>query len=639
VQGRLGAADLPQGQSQGFASRDLSVDRSVIIERMQRVTRCLCECKALDRDAVSLHTALELTRCLAAGAWDHRPTQLTQINGIGPAGMRKLVAQNVRTVRELAEKQAGDIDRLFTRNPPFGKNMSDALEKFPRLTLDATVVGRAGVGRPPRKGVVVNVKACLGYSNRVAPSWISKPSAITFMATETAADAPSNGSTNGSLLSGTLAFIWRGTTKKLTNVGHELLFEVELSGPHTVIVLHLSCEEIVGTIVSRTLQPGIPAAAFPPRATRTPSQTESLKHSPTKSVSQQDMDDTDDNLLVEAALRAEADLGHQSQATSTPILPTSRSNPRLAAGHADVFVDVDDVVGAVDAITYDAAPVQLPNGRWRCNHICSGAGVTRSGKTCHHKCCREGLRKPPKKTSKKRSREEEQAEPNSQKASSQAVRKKVKKGTAQEKQAAEAKVAEPALHPAAKVYKGGYGDPFDVIDLSMVDDRPAEFEDVASLVRPRATEPEIAAVEEDDFGLDELHELERYISMNDTEESRGLRDGANDAVLGGASGEGRQSPDLGSPFIGDQPNEDAQAELAGVKQRDAGPGTIRPSDNVILTPAATTIDPEEIACGEIKDAAADATQPMTEPEPEPEWLKEIDPEIVEMFRGYVTFEA
>ncbi len=42
------------------------------------------------------------------------------------------------------------------------------------------------------------------------------------------------------------------------------------------------------------------------------------------------------------------------------------------------------------------APEQLLNGRWRCNHSCSGDVVTESGKMCSHRCCREGLAKPPK---------------------------------------------------------------------------------------------------------------------------------------------------------------------------------------------------------------------------------------------------
>lgn len=52
--------------------------------------------------------------------------------------------------------------------------------------------------------------------------------------------------------------------------------------------------------------------------------------------------------------------------------------------------------------TADQTRFQLPNGRWQCNHTCTG-GFTKKGKSCSHKCCREGVQypRPPKATAKK----------------------------------------------------------------------------------------------------------------------------------------------------------------------------------------------------------------------------------------------
>ena len=44
----------------------------------------------------------------------------------------------------------------------------------------------------------------------------------------------------------------------------------------------------------------------------------------------------------------------------------------------------------------DPAPVQLPNGRWSCNHKC------KDKEACKHYCCKHGLNKPPKKPAVKR---------------------------------------------------------------------------------------------------------------------------------------------------------------------------------------------------------------------------------------------
>jgi ATP-dependent DNA helicase HFM1/MER3 len=463
VQGQLGAADLSQGQTQGYAARDLTVERSIIIERMQRYARCLCECKAADRDGVSLHNALELTRCLIAGSWDHRPTQITQIDGIGPVAMRKLVSQNVRTVAQLAAKQPSDIDRLMTRNAPYGKKMSESLEKFPRLTLDATITGRAGSGRPKRTAVTVNVKAVLGYANRVPPSWKSRQPSLTFMA---------------STSDGILAFIWRGSTKMINkDTGHELLFHVELASADVEIDCHFSCEEIVGTIVTTTLQHNIPARDFPKATARRPSTQ--LDHHKPSSNSKEEVD-MDDNLLLQATLRAEAALEEQAQDVD--------------------FADIDEVLNVnkglqirpdmtrsqSDACEDQIIPIQLANGRWQCNHICSGGGLTRSGKLCHHKCCKEGSNKPHKRGTGKRSEDDdpdvaEGASSNSRDVNSQRARKKARKGETEDNETRQP-TSPPTFHPAAKVYAGGYGNPFDVIDLSMVADDISPVGDAGGLV-------------------------------------------------------------------------------------------------------------------------------------------------------------
>ena len=61
----------------------------------------------------------------------------------------------------------------------------------------------------------------------------------------------------------------------------------------------------------------------------------------------------------------------------------------------------------------DNAPVQLPNGRWLCNHKC------KDKKACKHYCCKHGLDKPPKKAAPKRVPTSNHQEPPSNKGSTQ----------------------------------------------------------------------------------------------------------------------------------------------------------------------------------------------------------------------------
>ena len=61
----------------------------------------------------------------------------------------------------------------------------------------------------------------------------------------------------------------------------------------------------------------------------------------------------------------------------------------------------------------DNVPVQLPNGRWLCNHKC------KDKEACKHYCCKHGLDKPPKKAAPKRVPTANDQEPPSNKGSSQ----------------------------------------------------------------------------------------------------------------------------------------------------------------------------------------------------------------------------
>ncbi|KAL2259463.1 hypothetical protein VTK26DRAFT_6853 [Humicola hyalothermophila] len=142
IQTHLGCVQYPDSGEAAKARRQLQIEKKLIFERLHRLVRAVIDCKGHDRDAVGTKTALELARALAAESWEGRATQLTQVPSIGPVGMRKLASKNIRTVLELADKDYGEIERLMSRQPPYGKNLQTHLEKFPRLDFELMVVDR-----------------------------------------------------------------------------------------------------------------------------------------------------------------------------------------------------------------------------------------------------------------------------------------------------------------------------------------------------------------------------------------------------------------------------------------------------------------------------------------------------------------
>jgi ATP-dependent DNA helicase HFM1/MER3 len=379
------------------------VERKLVFERLNRLVRAVIDCKGHDRDSVGTKTALELARSLVAGSWEGRATQLTQVPNIGPVGMRKLASKNIRTVLELAAKDYDEIERLMSRQAPFGKKLQADLERFPRLDMDLAVVSWKILPRS-EEPVVIEVKATLRYLNRNGPpNWSNRVPALTFLVESG---------------NGTLAYFWRGSMRKLDKQsGFELGFSVGLRNVRDCVVCHFSCEEIVGTVVSKTLEHKVPASTFPSQ--RPPANPGSSQRSKSANPEYLDDDGIDDADLILAAEQAvshpsikqgtksttEVDNEYPSVEELLNTGDTEREAPsptfddELANGHGD-----ENEMDAAPA----REPIRLPNGKWQCNHSCSGGAPTRSGKPCSHKCCKDGLDKPRKRPLQrpKRKREE-----------------------------------------------------------------------------------------------------------------------------------------------------------------------------------------------------------------------------------------
>jgi ATP-dependent DNA helicase HFM1/MER3 len=348
--------------------RQFQSEKSIIFERVLRLIRCVVECKAYESDAVATCNALELLRSIAAGFWENSTLQLRQLPTIGPAAVRKLVQSNVKTVGQLAALDSAAIERVMSRNPPFGKKILDFVANFPRLTLEADIKKKiVNLGEP----VKVQIKAQAGYSNVKFPAWNRRAPPVTFTA---------------SVSNGNLAHIWRGPLKRLEK-GFDLTFTCELLCPTDVIICQLACEEVVGTIQSVELKPEIPASAFPP-----PKPILTPANAVPNRVRAKAVLSTEEAEIVEV-LEAEDDIGH-----------TALGSDYGGGSVFDDFVDIDDLeIGAIEGNDEPEAavsePVRMENGKWRCNHKCrdaQGNYLNKKGLPCKHLCCREGLDKPRK---------------------------------------------------------------------------------------------------------------------------------------------------------------------------------------------------------------------------------------------------
>ncbi|KAH7028113.1 P-loop containing nucleoside triphosphate hydrolase protein, partial [Microdochium trichocladiopsis] len=367
VQVYLGGCEWPNDKDAGGIKRQMSVEKTVILDRLNRLVRCLIDCKAYDGDGEGTRTALELARSLAANSWDGQPCQLMQIPGFGPVAARKWNAHGVNTVKAIAEMDFQDIERIASRNPPFGRNLSKLLQDFPRLQLDVSL-HEPGHFEAPQDIILATVQAHLRHTTpSKPPTWNKKIPAVSFIVT---------------VSDGSLGFVWRGNINKIDHEkGLTLKFSVPLNCPAQIITSSFSCEEIVGTEVTSVLESQLPASAFIKRTNeRSISRTTKTipKQGASKELDYNDIPDEDLLAALEPALSQRCNPAHINQQDGSSLcdLPLIDDVPRRAKS-PEVY-----------------EPEKMQNGRWMCNHVCRNKGLTKSGKPCSHKCCTEGLDKP-----------------------------------------------------------------------------------------------------------------------------------------------------------------------------------------------------------------------------------------------------
>lgn len=398
--GSVNLANVPE-----YIRRQMAGETKAVLETMHRLVRAVVECKASDSDGTTCRVALELERSMTAKAWEGRSIQLTQVPQVGPVLMRKFVAAGITTISSLAGAATGDIERIASRNPPFGKKLLDELEAFPRLTLEAHIVGDKTRG--PSDMPVANVDAVLGFSNaKGKPKWRGKIPSVTFMAETT---------------EGELAYWWRGSLRKFrAEDGNKvsLRFEVELHNCKEDIICHFSCDEIVGTAVSQILQHHLPASAFPQKPCRQSPvdyRKATAEISTTASWLDDEIDDGDMLEVIQSENAKNQDQCYSDALEDEDLWPVIDRDGNIEckedAAQKMVTKTQKQLKSPYDDTTEETLwePIKLPNGKYKCNHSCADAGLKKNGRACTHKCCRDGVENPrkPRKMSSKRKAEDD----------------------------------------------------------------------------------------------------------------------------------------------------------------------------------------------------------------------------------------
>ena len=119
-----------------------SIDQNMIFQHARRLIRCVVDCQSCMGDAVGIRNSLMLVRSLGARVWDDSPLHLQQLNGIGAAGVNKLINADIRSVYDLEEADTTRLQMIMSRNSPFCVNLIKQARDFPRLRVDLQAAGQ-----------------------------------------------------------------------------------------------------------------------------------------------------------------------------------------------------------------------------------------------------------------------------------------------------------------------------------------------------------------------------------------------------------------------------------------------------------------------------------------------------------------
>ncbi|KAH6900680.1 hypothetical protein B0T10DRAFT_534948 [Thelonectria olida] len=236
------------------AHKELHQNLHRIYSLLDQVLRCLVDILGERNDGSGVSTALDVLRSVKAGVWEGSEKQLLQVEGIGMVKMNRLIEAGIKTIQQLSRVEFYNIERLLSRNPPFGQKISHDLAGFPVLTLSLEVLGEYipqsigsvkhtnseqvahdAVGSSSGPNWIIRV--VLGFTNKQVPCWKKKTpwSSLVIVGDD-----------------GRLVWFWRGGLKRLVG-GKEMVIGVRASKGEALKVI-FTCEETVGTMVRETLQ-------------------------------------------------------------------------------------------------------------------------------------------------------------------------------------------------------------------------------------------------------------------------------------------------------------------------------------------------------------------------------------------------
>ncbi|KAH9945850.1 P-loop containing nucleoside triphosphate hydrolase protein [Epithele typhae] len=303
-----------------------------VMRHINRLARAVIEVAIVRQHGLLLKNALEVSRCLNAKAWENCSLVFRQI---------KEIEHNITSFSALKRMDPAHIESLLNRKPPFGHDILSAACQFPQYSISISEV--EVFSQKNAVQATLSISCGLLQSGKLNHSKRSKKS-------------------KGTDMTSVLVMMTDNTFVDFRhivtyNLKEPKTFEVNVPfiKPSQGVIAQISSDVYAGLVATAVYKPDIQISSFPQVETH-PQDSLARDLEGLEDIADSIWDIGEDDLEVE-------DSGKQFQRSSKSSISSSSSG-------------------------YPAAK-QLPNGNFECNHTC------KDKMKCKHRCCQEGLEKPP----------------------------------------------------------------------------------------------------------------------------------------------------------------------------------------------------------------------------------------------------
>ncbi|KAH8099579.1 DEAD-domain-containing protein [Cristinia sonorae] len=368
IQAILGGINLNEYRT---GENQPSQEAMSVFRHASRLAKAMVEIAIIKKSGAQVKHGLELLRCLHAKTWEDRPNVLRQIEHIGEKSIPVLAQKGINSITALRNQDSLRIEALLNRRPPFGLEVLATVKQFPQYTLNISEVSVSEGGGEGPVEVELSVECGLIVESGVhTKKKNTKGQDMTVVLT----------------YSSDLDFIdfRRIPTKSLKNA-KTFTVVAELTKPSQSINVQIASEQIAGVSVTHTYRPKVAHNKYPTMDTRPKSSLamdlEGMQEDPNfwNDFTAVDEDDDLEVPMIDLTKSPNSRPAKKRAAPKPPAVeptkkpkPTPRVEPSLSA-----------------------LPRKLPNGKFDCNHTC------KDKTKCRHRCCQEGLDKPPPWTKKR----------------------------------------------------------------------------------------------------------------------------------------------------------------------------------------------------------------------------------------------